>query len=182
MGIRRQFIGFTGAVQVLLTLVMFAMGATLSDIAIVQGVVQGSADDSSIDSMAIGVPLWGGIVILMCGAGNIVEAFTARSSRKRKNDLLPCSIGAFLANLIAFVVSGIIIGIFSWSIYEVASTFIIAVSTVLLSASIIFLMSMLAMFVDCMTVCLSTGPSQPRPYIVDYDHGPPRGPVHVYKA
>lgn len=63
MGIRRQFIGFTGAVQVLLSLVMFAMSSTLSDIAIVQGAVQGSADDSSVDSMAIGVPLWGGIVV-----------------------------------------------------------------------------------------------------------------------
>ncbi|XP_054757570.2 uncharacterized protein LOC129263696 [Lytechinus pictus] len=181
MGIRRQFIGFTGAVQILLTLVMFSMGSTLSDLSVVQNAVQGSSEDS-INGMAIGVPLWGGILILMCGAGNIVEAFTARSTRKRSNDLLPCSIGALCANMVAFMVSGVIIGLFAWSIYEVASTFVVAISTVLVSASIIFIMSLLAMFVDCMTVCLTSGPAPPRPYIVDYDPHPARGAGHGYKA
>lgn len=50
MGFRRRFIGFIGAVQILLTLAMVIMASYISPLAIVT-------------NNAVGTPLWGGIIV-----------------------------------------------------------------------------------------------------------------------
>ncbi|XP_041466569.1 uncharacterized protein LOC121417068 [Lytechinus variegatus] len=174
MGFRRRFIGFTGAIQILLTLVMFIMTSQLPGFSTVQ-----------ITNNAVGTPLWGGIILLMCGAGNIIDALESPSKKRSPQqdyNMLPLNFTTLLANLTAFVVSALILGLFSWSLSTVVTLVVVHFSTVIVAASLICIFSLFALFADCFGVCFAPPPHHQRPYYVDYD-GPPRGmPNQVFKA
>eukprot|EP00057_Strongylocentrotus_purpuratus_P035683 XP_800540.1 PREDICTED: uncharacterized protein LOC589083 [Strongylocentrotus purpuratus] len=173
MGFRRRFIGFTGAVQILLTLAMLIMASLLSFTTL-----------ANVTNNAVGSPLWGGIIILMCGAGNIIDALESPSKKRSTQEyhMLPLNFGTLLANLIAFFVSATIIGLFSWSVSTVINALVVPSSAIILAASFICIFSFFALCADCCQFCFTPPPHQQRPYYVDYD-GPPRGiPNQVFKA
>ncbi|XP_072162991.1 uncharacterized protein [Diadema setosum] len=175
MGFRRSFIGFTGAVQILLTMAVFSLttDAVLS--------VPAPAEENH----ASGIPLWGGLIILMCGAANLVSVLGGKK-KKSKNSFLPISLSSFMANTVAFLTSSVVIGLFSWAMAEDVTAnssvganhniYVISFATVIAAMSIICILSLMALFADCFTVCFSTPSLSQHPYPLDGYDMPPRYP------
>nr|XP_054757059.1 uncharacterized protein LOC129263165 [Lytechinus pictus] len=141
MGFRRRFIGFTGAMQILLTLAMLILTSQLAGFSTVQ-----------ITNNAVGTPLWGGIILLMCGATYLSISSIYLPTLSNLN------FTTLLANLTAFVVSALILGLFSWSLSPVLAVVVIHFSTIIVAASLICIFSLFALFADCFGVCFAPPP------------------------
>ncbi|XP_011679838.1 uncharacterized protein LOC115927489 [Strongylocentrotus purpuratus] len=171
MGFRRRFIAFTGAVQILLTLAMFTMTSSLLN---------------NFGNAAVGTPMWGALIILMCGAANIILALETPSTKRNTEDSILATnfnLGTVFANLTAFIVSATILALFSWAL-SLSTSFdalVVPFSTIVLAATLICLFSLFALFADCFSAFCASSPKQHHqsspqgPYVMDYEGPPPRG-------
>ncbi|XP_072162992.1 uncharacterized protein [Diadema setosum] len=166
---RQKFLGFTGGV-------MIAYGIILS--------IQGTFAPATFSHAAAGVPLWCGLLFVMTGCANLVQAFDRK--RKHRVDEMPFSFTVILCNFVALLVAALCIGFLTWGAWatlddgvQVGEEAAVELYTAVVIASIfILVLSMTAMFVDCCS--LSFGPpAEPRPSYYDY---PPRQVPAIYKA
>ncbi|XP_038053336.1 uncharacterized protein LOC119725822 [Patiria miniata] len=142
---------------------------------------------------AVGVTMWAGIGIVMVGIGNILAVLTA--SKKRNREYLNINFGSLLLNLTGMILAACVIGFYTWGAWSVLTIglsntntvndrLISIYSSVILMAAILFIVSLMAMFMDCCSYALFGsggdyyGPP-PRPRYYDGQYGPP--PAHIYK-
>ncbi|XP_071478252.1 uncharacterized protein [Diadema antillarum] len=148
MKFRQKFLGFTGGFMLTSAVLMVILG---QDTAYLQGLtgVNGAA----------GIPMWTGIVIMMCGLLNLVAAFDT-PKKPRDLYLLPFSASVVFANLVALTAASICLGLLSWSLHDVyldstipPNTLSEAVvglyATVVILACLVFVFAVCALFVDC---------------------------------
>ncbi|XP_033638382.1 uncharacterized protein LOC117299075 [Asterias rubens] len=144
------------------------------------------ANATANDHAARGAPMWTGVGIIMIGLGNLI--IVATRSKKKSRSLI--NFGSLMLNLTGVVLSSLLIGFYTWGSWSAISAnphVVIDVSvyaTAILMAISIFLVSLMAMFMDCCSFALFGGygadnygpPSRPRYY--DGHYGPP---AHIYK-
>ncbi|XP_022097558.1 uncharacterized protein LOC110983016 [Acanthaster planci] len=175
---RHAMLVFTGGVDIAFGVVLIIMGADA-----VNRYTHG----------AVGVPMWAGIGIIMVGLGNVVAVLT--SSKKRSRDFLNINLGALVLNLTGMILAACVIGFFTWGAWTILEAgltgnsanmndkLISQYTTIILMAVMIFILSLMAMFMDCCSYALFGnsgdyyGPPRPRYY--DGPYGPP--PAHIYK-
>jgi hypothetical protein len=175
---RHAMLVFTGGLDIAFGVVLIIMGAD-AVILYAHG--------------AVGVPMWAGIGIIMVGLGNIVAVLT--SSNNRSRDFLNINLGALVLNLTGMILAACIIGFFTWGAWTTLEAGLSGTGTtlgdklisqytaIILMAVMIFILSLIAMFMDCCSYALFGtsgdyyGPPRPRYY--DGPYGPP--PAHIYK-
>ncbi len=145
---------------------------------------------------ARGAPMWAGVGIIMIGLGNLI--IVATRSKKKSRDIVNINFGSLLLNMTGVILSAVLIGLYTWGAWDVISVSVVRTAgatyteddisvyaTGIVMAISIFLVSMMAMFMDCCSFALFGGmsgadygpPGRPRYY--DGHYGPP--PAHIYK-
>ncbi|XP_063957234.1 uncharacterized protein LOC129262849 [Lytechinus pictus] len=151
MRFRQKFLGFSGGAMAVLGLGLLILGKDTAYLA---------QSTAPVVNGAAGVPMWCGLVIILCGLANIVEAFDKPKKPGRYYYELPFSMTVFLANFLALAVSAVCMGLLSWSLYlrylEPAVTDntrdqanVGLYSTIIVASCLIFIFALMAMFVDC---------------------------------
>ncbi|XP_038053335.1 uncharacterized protein LOC119725821 [Patiria miniata] len=153
---------------------------------------------------AVGVPMWTGIGIVLIGIGNIISVLTA-SKKKRNTQFFDINCSSLVLNLVGLILAACLIGFYIWGAWSVleqgslttnvpgSSTVthedaILIFTAVIIMAMLVFIISLMAMFMDCCSYALFTGgpgvgdygsPRPPRGSMYDSPYGMP--PPHMYK-
>ncbi|XP_030850935.1 uncharacterized protein LOC115918934 [Strongylocentrotus purpuratus] len=157
MRFRQKFLGFSGGAMVALGLVLTILG---KDTAYLNEGIAAPAAGIPVVNGAAGVPMWTGILIIICGMANITEAFDGKKKRGPTPYELPFSMTVFVVNFLALAVTGICMGMLSWAIYSVylqptlvedtrQQAVIGLYATIIVACCLIFIFALMAMFVDC---------------------------------
>ncbi|XP_072182343.1 uncharacterized protein [Diadema setosum] len=160
MKFQQKVLGFSGGLMITFGLGSLILGWQVWLTAVTQ-TTPNVGDDAPKINAAAGVPMWTGLVIIMCGLSNIIAAF---DSKKKTPSLyaLPFSVSVFFMNLVAIATAAICIGLLTWSLHdryldsEQTVDDNVAVvglySTLVVAHCLILIFALLAMSVDC---CLS---------------------------
>ncbi|XP_071852485.1 uncharacterized protein [Apostichopus japonicus] len=167
MGFRRSFSGWIGGVTILFGLAFILLGLETFSLRM------------TTDNQAKAVPLFGGVFLLLTGM-TIVAEVLGRSKRRDTYSFFKFPIVSLVANLITFITVCVIIALLTWAVYddylndsgnllnEERSRGLSIYATVIVMATILLIVSLFGMFVDCCGAFLVVPTARN-----DYPHGPP---------